>query len=99
MSTARAVLARISSAATDLRALAAGEQGELRVDTLPSVGTKILPRLLGTFRAEWPGIQIGLRESHDSAELIHAVETGDIDVTFIESAPPDRTAGGPPTAG
>jgi DNA-binding transcriptional LysR family regulator len=84
---ARAVLARVNSAATDLRALASGEQGELRVGTLPSVGTKILPRLLGTFRAEWPGIQIGLRESRDSAELIHAVETGDIDVTFIDIGP------------
>jgi DNA-binding transcriptional LysR family regulator len=84
---ARAVLARVSSAATDLRALASGEQGELRVGTLPSVGTKILPRLLGTFRAEWPGIQIVLRESRDSAELIHAVETSDIDVTFIDIAP------------
>jgi DNA-binding transcriptional LysR family regulator len=84
---ARAVLARISSAATDLRALASGEQGELRVGTLPSVGTKILPRLLGTFRAEWPGIQIGLREARDSAELLHAVEAGDIDVTFIDIGP------------
>jgi hypothetical protein len=32
-------------------------------------------------------IQIGLRESRDSAELIHAVETGDIDVTFIDTGP------------
>jgi DNA-binding transcriptional LysR family regulator len=84
---ARAVLARVSSAATDLRALASGEQGELRVGTLPSVGTKVLPRLLGTFRAEWPGIQIVLRESRDCAELIHAVEAGDIDVTFIDIGP------------
>jgi DNA-binding transcriptional LysR family regulator len=84
---ARAVLARVSSAATDLRALASGEQGELGVGTLPSVGTKILPRLLGSFRAEWPGIQIVLRESRDSADLIHAVETGDIDVTFIDIGP------------
>ena len=44
---ARAVLARVSAAAADLRALASGEQGELRVGTLPSVGTKVLPRLLG----------------------------------------------------
>jgi DNA-binding transcriptional LysR family regulator len=84
---ARAVLARVSSAATDMRTLASGEQGELRVGTLPSVGTKVLPRLLGTFRAEWPGIHIVLRESRDSAELIHAVETGDIDVTFIDIGP------------
>jgi DNA-binding transcriptional LysR family regulator len=84
---ARAVLARVSSAATDLRALASGEQGELRVGTLPSVGTKILPRLLGTFRAAWPGIEIVLGEARDCAELIHAVETGDIDVTFIDIGP------------
>jgi DNA-binding transcriptional LysR family regulator len=50
---ARAVLARVNSAATDLRALASGEQGELRVGTLPSVGTKVLPRLLGT---QGPGV-------------------------------------------
>jgi DNA-binding transcriptional LysR family regulator len=84
---ARAVLARIGSAAADMRALASGEQGELRVGTLPSAGTKILPRLLGTFRAEWPGIEIVLRESRDCAELIRAVETGDIDVTFIDIGP------------
>jgi DNA-binding transcriptional LysR family regulator len=84
---ARAVLARVNSAATDLRALALGEQGELRVGTLPSVGTKILPRLLANFRAEWPGIEIGLRESRDCTELIHAVETADIDVTFVDIGP------------
>jgi DNA-binding transcriptional LysR family regulator len=84
---ARAVLARVSSAATDLRALASGEQGELRVGTLPSVGTKVLPRLLGTFRVEWPGIEIVLRESRDCADLIHAVETGDVDVTFLDIGP------------
>jgi DNA-binding transcriptional LysR family regulator len=84
LSHARAVLARVSSAAADLRALASGEHGELRVGTLPSIGTKILPRLLGTFRAEWPGIEIVLRESGDTADLIRAVETGDVDITFIE---------------
>jgi DNA-binding transcriptional LysR family regulator len=84
---ARAVLARVNSAAIDLRALALGEQGELRVGTLPSVGTKVLPRLLKTFRGEWPGIEIVLRESRDCADLIHAVETGDIDVTFLDIGP------------
>jgi DNA-binding transcriptional LysR family regulator len=86
---ARAVIARVSAAAADLRALASGEQGVLRVGTLPSVGTKVLPRLLGTFRADWPGVQIVLRESRECADLIHAVETGDIDVTFIDIGPYD----------
>jgi DNA-binding transcriptional LysR family regulator len=84
---ARAVIARVSAAAADLRALASGQEGELRVGTLPSVGTKVLPRLLRSFRAEWPGIQIVLRESRESADLIHDVETGEIDVTFIDIGP------------
>lgn len=84
---ARAVLARVSSAVADLRALASGELGQLRVGTMPSVGTKVLPCLLGTFRAGWPGIEIVLRESRDCTDLIHAVETGDVDVTFMDIGP------------
>ena len=84
---ARTVLARINAAAADLRALASGDQGRLQVGTLPSVGTKVLPRLLTTFRTERPGVEIVLRESRDFADLIHAVETGDIDVTFIDIGP------------
>ncbi|HEX2361809.1 MAG TPA: LysR family transcriptional regulator [Jiangellaceae bacterium] len=87
LSHARAVLARVSSAAADLRAVASGEQGELRVGTLPSIGTKVLPRLLSAFRADWPLIQVVLRESRDCADLIRAVEAGDIDVTFIDIGP------------
>jgi len=84
---ARAVLARVSAAGADLRALASGERGTLRVGTLPSVGTKVLPGLVRTFRAEWPDVEIVLRESRDCADLIHAVESGDIDVTFIDIGP------------
>jgi DNA-binding transcriptional LysR family regulator len=84
---ARAVLARVSAAGADLRALASGERGTLRVGTLPSVGTKILPGLVRTFRAEWPDVDIVLSESRDCADLIHAVESGDIDVTFIDIGP------------
>jgi DNA-binding transcriptional LysR family regulator len=83
----RAVIARVGSAAADLRALAAGDRGELRVGTMPSVGTKVLPRLLRDFRAQWPGIELVLRESRGSADLVQAVETGDIDVTFLDIGP------------
>jgi DNA-binding transcriptional LysR family regulator len=81
---ARAVLASVSSAATDLRALVSGDTGELRVGTLPSIGTKVIPRVLGAFRADWPGIEIVLRESCKRTDLIDAVERGDLDVTCIE---------------
>jgi DNA-binding transcriptional LysR family regulator len=51
---------------------------------MPSVGTKILPDLLATFRTNWPGIHIVLRESRDCADLIRDVESGDVDVTFLD---------------
>ena len=92
---ARAVITRVNAAAADLRALASGEQGELRVGTLPSVGSKILPSLLGTFRAEWPCIQIVRQESRESADLTRRRDR-ELDVTFIDSAVRDRVAASPP---
>jgi DNA-binding transcriptional LysR family regulator len=88
---ARAVLARVSSAAADLRAMASGEQGELRVGTVQSVGTKILPRILRTFLAEWPGIEVSLRESSDCDELLHLAEAGELDLTFTELGSHDES--------
>jgi DNA-binding transcriptional LysR family regulator len=80
----RAVLARVGSAATDLRALASGESGVLRVGTLPSIGAKVLPWVLGVFRTQWPGIEVVLRESCDRADLLLGVERGDLDAALIE---------------
>jgi DNA-binding transcriptional LysR family regulator len=82
---ARAVLARVNSAAADLRAMASGEQGELRVGTVQSVGTKILPRLLRNFLADWPGIEVSFRESNDCEELVHILEAGELDLSFVET--------------
>jgi DNA-binding transcriptional LysR family regulator len=81
---ARAVLARVNAAAADLRSLETGDLGELRVGTMQSVGTKILPRLLRIFRSEWPGIDLSFYEAHDCDDLLRRVEAGDLDVTFVE---------------
>ncbi len=83
---ARAVLARVSTAAADLRALETGERGEIRVGTMQSVGTKILPRLLRSFRANWPGIEVSFFEAHDGDDLLRMVDAGELDITFIELA-------------
>jgi DNA-binding transcriptional LysR family regulator len=88
---ARGVLARVNSAAADLRALATGERGELRVGTLQSVGTKIVPRLLRGFVADWPGIEVILRESNDCDELLELAAAGDLDLTFVELGAHDET--------
>ena len=55
---ARAVVARLLAAQADIAAIRAGERGTLRVGTMQSVGTKVLPRLLSRFRDERPGIAL-----------------------------------------
>ena len=78
---ARAVLARLQAARADLDAITAGDRGTLRVGTMQSVGTKVLPWLLRRFRAERPGVTLSPQETFDPAELVNAVESGSFDLS------------------
>jgi DNA-binding transcriptional LysR family regulator len=80
---ADAIAARLQAAQADLAALDAGDAGPLRIGTYQSVGAKILPRLLRAFSAEWPRVEVTLRESADDRELVEQVERGDLDLTFV----------------
>ena len=79
---ARAVLARLQAARADLEAIAAGDRGTLRVGTMQSVGTKVLPWLLKRFREARPGVTLSPHETFDHAELVDAVESGRFDLSF-----------------
>ncbi|MGZ4590604.1 MAG: LysR family transcriptional regulator [Actinomycetes bacterium] len=79
---ARAVVARLHAAQADIAAIVAGDRGQLRVGTLQSVGTKVLPRLLRRFREEFPGITLAPMETIDNAELAEGVESGRFDLSF-----------------
>ena len=79
---ARSVLRTLRDAATDVEALTTGDRGRLRVGTIQSVGTQVLPRLLTRLTAERPGVEIVLHEAHDPAVLLAMVEAQDLDITF-----------------
>ncbi len=79
---ADAVLARLSAARADLRAYAAGEAGVLRVGTYQSVGTHILPAVVGRFSAAWPGVDVQLTEGSSDSGMQSGVESGALDLTF-----------------
>jgi DNA-binding transcriptional LysR family regulator len=81
---ARGVLSRLGAAQAELAAISAGERGRIRVGTVQSVGTQVLPALLSQFREQRPGVEIVLRESHDVHVLLRAVAEGELDVTFTE---------------
>jgi DNA-binding transcriptional LysR family regulator len=80
---AEAIVARLDSARADLRALAEGESGLLRIGCYQSVGARLLPRILREFQASWPQVRVELTEAEDDEELLHLVERGELDLTFL----------------
>lgn len=90
---ARAIVARLHAAQADVAAVRAGGKGTLRVGTLQSVGTKVLPRLLRRFREERPGIELVAAEIMDMAEIADGVEAGVYDLSFAPLPVPDGPFG------
>jgi DNA-binding transcriptional LysR family regulator len=80
---ADAIVAQLSSAAADLEALASGAAGVLRIGCYQSVGVRILPRVLRQFSEAFPGVEVELTENEDDGQLLQAVESGDLDLTFV----------------
>ena len=77
------ITARLRAAQADLSALSAGDAGPLRIGTYQSVGARVLPTLLRSFRGEWPKIDVSLVESTDDRELLALIESGEVDLSFV----------------
>jgi DNA-binding transcriptional LysR family regulator len=86
---ARAVVARLRAAQADIAAIVAGDRGALRIGTLQSVGTKVLPRLLRRFREEYPDIELVPLEILELNELTDGVESGRFDLSFTPMPVPE----------
>lgn len=86
---ARAIVARLHAAQADVAAVRAGDQGSLRVGTMQSVGTKVLPRLLRRYREDRPGIELVAMEISDLTEIAGGVESGRFDLSFTPLPVPD----------
>jgi len=88
---ASAINARVAAAQADMSALHDGETGALRVGIYQSVGARILPALMRRFMADWPGVELHLVEvnSDSETEVVHRIETGDLDLAFWIMPLPD----------
>ena len=97
---ADAIVAQLDAAEADMAALAQGEAGPLRVGIYQSVGARILPGLLRRFKQDWPRVEVSVREewprvelhlehSFEDAEPLHALERGELDLTFADLPLPD----------
>jgi len=79
---AEAIVSRLHAAQADLHALVQGQAGALRIGTFQSVGAKVLPEVMRRFVAEWPRVELELRESTSDDDLLRLVERGELDLTF-----------------
>jgi len=86
---AGSIEARLRAAQADFRSLAAGQSGTLRVGIYQSVANKLLPEVMRRFRESRPRVEIQLAEKMDDAELVAAVERGDLDISFAVKPIPE----------
>jgi DNA-binding transcriptional LysR family regulator len=86
---ADAIVARLDAARADMAALAEGAAGTLRVGIYQSVGARLLPALVRSFRGQWPLVGIRVREESSAAHLLRLLEHGELDLTFADLPLPD----------
>ena len=82
------LLARLGALRADLDQLVAGESGTIRVGTFQSAGARILPGVVGKFRARWPEVRVEIREELDESLLLEGVASGALDLTFASAHVP-----------
>jgi molybdate transport repressor ModE-like protein len=79
---AEVIVARLQAVHADFTAFAEGEAGVLRVGTVESTSTRLLPPLLRQFRAQWPKVEVRLTELAKDDLLLQLIERGELDISF-----------------
>lgn len=83
---ARDILARAERAVTIALKASQGHGGKLTMGLCGPVTALFLPKLIRTFRKQYPGVALGLRE-YAPFEQVDALLKGDIDVGFTRTVP------------
>ncbi|MDX6345471.1 MAG: hypothetical protein QOF84_261 [Streptomyces sp.] len=93
---ARRALSATDAAKDAVAAVQGLLRGSLAIGSLQCLHVVHLPAVLGRFLAEYPGLEIRLRQG-GSAELIEQVRAGRLDVAFVSRPPrcPDDVVVGP----
>jgi DNA-binding transcriptional LysR family regulator len=86
---ARRLVAQLESAVADVRRMAGGEKGRLRLGFIPLADYGVLPLLLKAYKAAHPGVTLALREMLSPEQLVGLV-LGDLDFGLL--VPPVTTS-------
>ncbi len=84
---AEAVVGRLATAASDIRALRSLAAGRLRVGAFPTADTALVPRAVAAFRAAHPAVELSFGEGF-VRDLVTRLRDGDLDVAIVTSTLP-----------
>lgn len=65
----------------DLRAAAAGQQGRVRIASVPSVAAKLIPSVLGAFCEQYPNVEVSLIDDN-AAGVENRLLSGEVDLAL-----------------
>jgi DNA-binding transcriptional LysR family regulator len=81
------ILSRLADAEAELDAIAGLRSGRLRMAAFPSAGATIMPKAIGRFREEHPGVDLTLQPAEPD-EVGALLKAGDVDIALTIDAPP-----------
>jgi DNA-binding transcriptional LysR family regulator len=79
---ARTLLTQVDSVASDVDEFRHGAAGALRIGTFESMSTSLLPDIVGLLLRERPKLDISLHEWREDEELLGALRSGKVDLSF-----------------
>ncbi|MBS1692830.1 MAG: LysR family transcriptional regulator [Actinobacteria bacterium] len=79
---ARVVLTTLQDLDADVRSIAAGRTGRVKVGCFPTAGVRILPTALSALKHTHPCVDVTLRIA-EPAETTAMVESGELDMAFV----------------
>ena len=74
------IIEQAQAARADLEALRRGSV--VRIGTFQSISKRVVPNAIATLAARMPDAQVELQEAQGDHELLHLIETGELDLTF-----------------
>ncbi|MCV3200725.1 MULTISPECIES: LysR family transcriptional regulator [Bacillus amyloliquefaciens group] len=70
----------------EIQSLLKPDQGEVSLGFLHTLGTTIVPNLIGTFKDHYPKVQFQLNQSHSNL-LLDKLKSGELDLCLLASFP------------
>jgi DNA-binding transcriptional LysR family regulator len=79
---ASGILAQLEAAEDELKAIATGRGGRLRVASFPTAGATLMPQAVAGFRASHPGVELDLAEG-EPEEIVPRLRAGEFDLALL----------------